>query len=133
MQAGSYLVEEMVQGSVAELLVGVTRDPAHGFMLTLGAGGVLTELWQDTVSLLLPVTQEDIAAALSHLRIYPLLTGYRGKPAADLETVCSAVLAVQDCVIAQADRIGEVEINPLICTPTAAVAADALMTLTQEG
>ena len=42
-----------------ELLVGVVRDPAHGFVLTLGAGGTLTELWDDSVSLLLPVREEE--------------------------------------------------------------------------
>ena len=132
MDAPSYLIEEMVTGGVAELLVGVTRDPAHGFLLTLGAGGVLTELWQDTMSLLLPITREDVASALSRLRIYPLLTGYRGKPAADLDRVLDAVLAVQDCVLAHKDAISEVEINPLISTPDRAVAADALIRMSQE-
>ena len=132
MSATGFLVEEMVQGAVAELLVGVTRDPAHGFVLTLGAGGVLTELLQDTVSLLLPVTVPQIAQALQKLRCYPLLTGYRGKAAADMEAVISAVLAMQTCVIAHADRISEIEVNPLICTPDAAVAADALIVIAPE-
>ena len=132
MSATGFLVEEMVQGAVAELLIGVTRDPAHGFVLTLGAGGVLTELLQDTVSLLLPVTVPQIAQALQKLRCYPLLTGYRGKAAADMEAVISAVLAMQACVIAHADRISEIEVNPLICTPDAAVAADALIVIAPE-
>ncbi|MDW4498208.1 acetate--CoA ligase family protein [Sulfitobacter sp. D35] len=132
MAAAQYLVEEMVEGGVAELLVGVTRDPAHGFLLTLGAGGVLTELWQDTVALLLPVTAEDVDAALRRLRIWPLLAGYRGKPAAKLDAVIVAVLGVQDFVLAHVDRVGEVEINPLICTPDRAVAADALISIAPE-
>ncbi|MFD2738315.1 acetate--CoA ligase family protein [Sulfitobacter aestuarii] len=127
MQAADYLVEEMVQDGMAELLIGVTRDPAHGFVLTLGAGGVLTELWCDTVSLLLPVRPEDIERALDRLRIAPLLHGYRGKPGVDRAAICSAVLAVQAYVIAHQDSISEVEINPLICTPVRAVAADALI------
>jgi acetyl-CoA synthetase len=127
-----YLVEEMVQGAVAEVLVGVTRDAAHGFVLTLGAGGVLTELWQDTVSLLLPSDDAAIRTALSRLRIFPLLTGYRGKPAANMDAVVDAVLAVQACVIAHADRIVEIEVNPLMCTSTNAIAADALMIMAPE-
>jgi len=87
MPAQSLLVEEMIVGAVAELLVGVVRDPAHGFVLTLGAGGVLAELLADTVSLLLPVTETDIRAALSRLRITPLLSGYRGRPGADMAAV----------------------------------------------
>jgi acyl-CoA synthetase (NDP forming) len=127
MPAASFLVEEMVTGGVAELLVGVVRDPAHGFVLTLGAGGVLTELLRDTVSLLLPVTEAEVATAIACLRIAPLLGGHRGKPAADLGAAVRAVMAVQACVVAHAGRLEEVEVNPLICTPTHAVAADALI------
>ncbi len=127
MPQGGYLLEEMVQDAVAELLVGVLRDPAHGFVLTLGAGGVLTELWQDTASLLVPARAEAVEGALRSLRIWPMIEGYRGKPAADLNAIVAAVMAVQDYVIANADRVSEVEINPLMCTPDAAVAVDALL------
>lgn len=121
------LVEEMVSNAVAELLVGITRDPAHGLVLTLGAGGVLTELLRDTASLLLPATAEDIRAALDRLALSRLLYGYRGKPAADLEAVTSAILALQSFALTHADGLEEIEINPLICTPDAAIAVDALI------
>ncbi|MGB7243300.1 MAG: acetate--CoA ligase family protein [Sulfitobacter sp.] len=132
MPATTFLVEEMVQGAVAELLIGVQRDPAHGFVLTLGAGGVMTELWQDTVSLLLPVSESDVKSALTRLKTYPLLTGFRGKSGADIAAIVGAVMGLQACVIAYADRIDEVEINPLICTANAAFAVDALMVLSLE-
>lgn len=121
------LVEEMVTDAVAELLIGVTRDPAHGFVLTLGAGGVLTELLRDTTSLLLPVTAQDIAAALQKLACAPVLNGYRGKPAANIAAIIEASLAVQSYVLAHAHSLSEVEINPLMCTPDRAVAVDALV------
>ena len=127
MGAAGFLVEEQVSGAVAELLVGVLRDPAHGFVLTLGAGGVWTELMADTASLLLPVTADEVRAALRGLRIAPLLSGYRGAPAADIEAIVAAVLALQDYVTAHAGTVEEVEINPLLCTPMRAVAADALI------
>ncbi|MDF1669645.1 MAG: acetate--CoA ligase family protein [Roseovarius sp.] len=127
MQSDSFLVEEMITGGVAEMLVGVVRDPAHGFVLTLAAGGVLTELLRDSVSLLLPTRAEDIDAALDTLRIAPMLRGYRGKPAAERGAIVNAVLSVQSYVTAHAAHLEEVEINPLICTPTRAVAADALI------
>jgi acyl-CoA synthetase (NDP forming) len=121
------LIEEMVDGALAELLIGVTRDPAHGFVLTLGAGGVMTELLRDTVSLLLPVTSEDARTAFGTLRCAPLLSGFRGKPPADMDAVIKAVLGVQAYVLAHRDTVSEVEINPLICTPDRAVAVDALI------
>ncbi len=121
------LIEQMQTGQVAELLIGVVRDPAHGFVLTLGAGGVLTELLRDTTSLLLPVDESDIINALEKLNIAPVLHGYRGKPAGDIPTIVGAVLAVQKYVLENADTVSEVEINPLFCTPVGAVAVDALI------
>lgn len=121
------LVEEMAVGGVAELLVGVTRDPAHGFVLTLGAGGVLTEILRDTVSLLIPSSRDAVKEALGKLNCAPLLAGYRGKPAAEIEAILDAVDAVQAYVIANASHVSEVEINPLICTPNRAIAVDALI------
>ena len=132
MPGNSFLVEEMISGGVAELLVGVLRDPAHGFVLTLAAGGTLTEILQDSVSLLLPVTGPEVHAALQGLRIAPLLAGYRGKPAADSPAIVNAVLAVQAYVTANAAQLEEVEINPLICTPNRAVAADALIRIGED-
>lgn len=127
MNAPGYLVEEMVTGGVAELLVGVVRDPAHGFVLTLAAGGTLTELWRDSASLLIPAAPADIDAALDGLRIAPLLAGWRGAPGADRAAIHRAVAAITAYVMDNADRLEEVEVNPLICTPHRAIAADALI------
>jgi len=127
MPTDSFLVEEMVTGGVAELLIGVTRDPAHGFVLTLAAGGTLTELLQDSASLLVPASRDCVKQALSRLKACKLLQGYRGIPAANVGAILDAVDAIQSYVLANADRLEEVEVNPLICTPTRAVAADALI------
>ena len=127
MECDAYLLEEMVNGTVAELLVGVVRDPAHGFLLTLGAGGVMTELLQDTTSLLLPASVAQVRDALLGLRIGKLLSGYRGKAGTDLASLVAVIRALQDYVVAHADVLEEVEINPLICTETGAIAADALI------
>ncbi|WP_425100408.1 acetate--CoA ligase family protein [Tropicibacter sp. S64] len=124
MGSESFLVEEMITGAVAELLVGVVADP-HGYVLTLGAGGTLAELLGDTVSLLVPASREAVSAALDGLRIGPVLRGYRGKPGVDRDRLLDAIMAVQAFV--EAERPLEVEINPLICTQTRAIAADALI------
>ncbi len=121
------LIEEMITGTVAELLIGVIRDPAHGFVLTLGAGGVLTEILRDTTSLLIPARPEDIRTALEALGIAPLLAGYRGQPPANIDAILAAVMGVQSYVLENADSVSEVEINPLLCTADRAVAVDALI------
>ena len=123
----THLIEEMVEDGIVELLIGVTRDPAHGFVLTIGAGGTLTEILADARSLLVPASDAEVTEALAQLRIAPLLHGYRGKPAVDFEAILSSVRAVQSYVIENAAKVSEVEINPLICTPTRAFAADALI------
>lgn len=125
MPADSFLLEEMVADSVAELLVGVVSDPAHGYVLTLAAGGVLTEVLGDSVSLLVPASRQEVRAKLEQLRIARLLQGYRGKPAANIAAIVDAIMAVQAYVTAA--RPQEVEINPLICGSERAVAADALI------
>ena len=122
-----YLIEEMVGDGLVELLVGVVADPAHGYLLTLAAGGVLTEILKDSVSLSLPVEEPDILTALEKLKIAPLLAGYRGKPAVDKAALVTAVLAVQDCVLDNRASFSEIELNPLILTPNRAVAVDALI------
>ncbi|MBM2322024.1 acetate--CoA ligase family protein [Marivita cryptomonadis] len=127
MPCDNYYMEEMISDGVVEILVGIVADPAHGYVLTLGAGGVLTELWRDTCHLLLPATKTEIGAALDGLRIAPLLHGYRSKPAGNRAALIAAIMSVQDYVVAQEGRVAEIEINPLIVTPTRAVVADALI------
>ncbi|OWU75880.1 acyl-CoA synthetase [Marinibacterium profundimaris] len=121
------LVEQMVRGGSVELLVGVLRDPAHGFVLTLGAGGVLTEMLKDSVSLLVPSPPEMVLGALQRLRCWPLIEGYRGRCGVDMDALMDAISAVQRLVEAEASTLQELEINPLICGPGGAVAVDALI------
>lgn len=130
--ATGFLVEEMVAGTVAELIVGVVRDPVHGFALTIGAGGVLAELLSDSATLLIPARWDDVRCAIEGLKINALLRGYRGKPAADLNAVLDAVDAVQSFVADSAERLEELEINPLMVTPKNAIVADALIRVRTE-
>ncbi|WP_299348793.1 acetate--CoA ligase family protein [uncultured Shimia sp.] len=127
MPTDRFLVEEMITDTVAELLVGVVKDPAHGFVMTLAAGGTLTEVMQDSASFLLPASETMIDEALASLRMSKLLEGYRGAPTADRQAILTAIRAVEAYVLANAEGLEEIEVNPLLCTPTDAVAADALM------
>lgn len=127
MPTDQVLIEEMVEDGIAELLIGVTRDPAHGFVLTLGAGGVLTEILQDTESLIVPVARESIEGAFDRLKLAPVLRGYRGKSAANMAALVDAVMAVQRYLVDHADSLDEIEINPLMVTADRAVAVDALI------
>ncbi|HEX5562481.1 MAG TPA: acetate--CoA ligase family protein [Nocardioidaceae bacterium] len=125
----SFLVEEMVPDATLEMVLGVTRDPQFGLVLTMGAGGVLAELLRDVVSVLLPATREDVRRALTRLRCWPLLAGFRGRDA-DVEAVLDAVSSVLGYADAHRGELLELEVNPLVVGPTGVVAVDALVRLT---
>ena len=124
--ATGYLVEEMVTGSVAEILVGLRRDPVYGVALTLGMGGVTAEVLADTVTLILPVTEVQILAGMRRLRLWPLLDGYRGRKRADMAALAALVTRL-GALMAADDRLEEIEINPVLLRENGAVAVDALI------
>jgi succinyl-CoA synthetase beta subunit len=123
------LVEEMIGDGVAELLVGVTRDPQLGLLMTIAAGGVLVELLGDSASLLLPASDDGIRAAILSLKTAPLLQGFRGRPVGDLEAAVAAAAAIARFAEAHADELEEIDVNPLIVRPQGlgAIAVDALI------
>ncbi|ALL71134.1 Protein acetyltransferase (plasmid) [Paraburkholderia caribensis MBA4] len=120
------LVQRMEQG-VCELIVGVTRDPVFGLAMTVGLGGVFTEIFRDAAHRLLPVDARIALEMLGELKGYRLLTGYRGKPAADIDAACRAIAAVSRAALAMPEHISDVEINPLLVKEQGAVALDALI------
>jgi acetate---CoA ligase (ADP-forming) len=120
------LVEQMITGAVAELIIGVTRDPQFGLGLVIGAGGVLTELLQDTTTLLLPTNRAEIETALRSLKVWKLITGFRSK-SGDAEATIAAVEAIARFAEAHADTLEELDVNPLLVLPNGAVAVDALI------
>jgi acyl-CoA synthetase (NDP forming) len=125
------LIETMVEDVVAELIIGVNTDPLFGNYLVLGCGGVLVELLDDSVPLLMPVSREDVAQALSQLKIYPLLEGYRGSAVGDIEAVIDSVIAIVSFI--EKHKVIELDINPLLVLNKGkgAVAVDALVKLRQ--
>ena len=107
------LVGRMESG-VVELIVGATRDPVFGMTLTVGLGGVLTELYKDVSHRVLPVDEVIARDMLQELKAYPLLTGYRGRECGDVDAACAAIAAFSRAVLALGDTVQEVEVNPLL-------------------
>jgi len=127
------LVEAMVTDGVAEVLIGVTVDPQFGQLLVLGAGGVLTELLRDSVTLLPPFDAAAIEAAVRKLRVAELLSGFRGRPAGDLPALVQTALACARYAQANLETLTELDINPVIVRPAGAgaMAVDALIRLAE--
>ena len=124
--APDVLVERMVTGAVADLIIGLTSDPQFGTALVVGAGGILTELLKDSVTLILPTTRSEIERALKTLKVWTLVEGFRGK-SGDQQAVFRAVEAVADFANANRGLVEEVDVNPLLVLKDGAIAVDALI------
>jgi acetate---CoA ligase (ADP-forming) len=127
---GLYL-ERMVENPIAELIIGITRDPLFGPVLTIGTGGVLVELLADTQTLLLPTNAAEVETALRGLKLFPLLDGYRGRPKADLAAAIKAITGIAAFALHHSETLVEMDINPLIVCQSGAWIADALIVETE--
>ncbi len=121
------LVEEQLPEATLELLVGITRDPVHGLRLSIGQGGVYTEILKDIGHGLLPVSEANLHGMLQSLRCYPLMQGYRGKPGVSIDKLVKTLMLIQAAALSIGDQLQELEINPLMCSETSVVAVDALL------
>jgi acyl-CoA synthetase (NDP forming) len=114
-------------GPGTELALGIVRDAALGPLLVISAGGVFIEIFAERAVLLPPVTDSQARAALARLRVAAVLAGARGQPAADLDAVADAIAALSRLACDLGDALDALDINPLICGPSGAVAADVLV------
>lgn len=126
-QAG-ILVQEMV-GDGVEVVLACLRNADFGPVISIGMGGVAIELFRDVTYLALPVSQEQVLAALRKLKLWTLLQGFRGKPAADVDALARAAVRFGDQFVAS-PGVQEFEINPVIVKAKGEglAAVDALVT-----
>tara|TARA_Y100000739_G_scaffold177818_1_gene155736 strand:+ start:194 stop:2224 length:2031 start_codon:yes stop_codon:yes gene_type:complete len=125
--SGSFIIEEMIPKGV-EILVGIINNFNQGFTLTIGSGGVFSELSNDNISLLVPSSKKDIKKAINKLKVSKILSGYRGLEGADVSALINTIWALQQYVIENSEKIVELEVNPIICNLNGAFIADALIT-----
>jgi len=128
-EVDDFLLEAMVEGVIAELMIGINTDPQFGQMLVIASGGILVELIQDSITLLLPTSDEQIRDALATLKGYKLLQGYRGKPAANIDVIVKAIRSMVNFAEDNRDSLLEMDINPLMVTEKSCVAADVMIRL----
>jgi acetate---CoA ligase (ADP-forming) len=109
-----------------ELALGLVRDPALGPLLVVGAGGVLIEIFSERAVVLPPITRSSARAIPGRLRLAAVLAGTRGQPPADLGAIADAITGLSELACELGDVLTALDINPLICGPSGAVAADVL-------
>jgi len=125
--SGDYVVEEQdTRPGAVEVLVGARRDPGLGAVVVVGAGGTETELHRDVSVEMAAVSHADAKAMIERLRCAPLLYGWRGRRAVDLDGLAELVATVST-VIAQHPEIDEIELNPVRATADGPLAVDALV------
>ena len=126
------LIEKMIESPICELIIGMDYDPTFGKHIIVGGGGVYVELLQDSSVLILPVSREDIRQALSNLKVFKLLEGYRGGMKGDIEAVIDSVMSVIELI--RTNAVEELDINPLLVLKGSdgVVAADTLIKLYSE-
>ncbi|MNY08536.1 hypothetical protein D3C86_1413950 [compost metagenome] len=88
---------------------------------------MFTEVFRDAAHRVLPVDGRVAREMLEELRGFRLLTGYRGQPPADLDSVCRAIAAISRAAYALPEDVTDIEVNPLLAKAQGAVALDALI------
>ena len=111
---GNILIEKMISNSIFEMIIGIKNDSQFGPTIILGAGGIYTELFKDTTTLLLPLNKKIILDEIKKLKFSKILFGFRGKDSGDIIALVNTILKVAVFAKKNSDKISEVDINPLI-------------------
>ena len=111
---GNILIEKMISNSIFEMIIGIKNDSQFGPTIILGAGGIYTELFKDTTTLLLPLNKKIILDEIKKLKFSKILFGFRGNDSADIAALVNTILKVAVFAEKNSDKISEVDINPLI-------------------
>lgn len=105
------LVQEMREG-LGEVLVGLTRDPIVGPVITVAMGGVMTEIYRDSAVRVAPISVEEAREMLDEIKGFELLRGFRGREKGDLDALAQAVANIS--CLALSDLVAEAEVNPIL-------------------
>ncbi|MBI2444479.1 MAG: acetate--CoA ligase family protein [Candidatus Magasanikbacteria bacterium] len=122
-------IQRQIQGGI-EVIVGVKRDRNFGPVLLFGAGGTWAELIGQSIVHLLPLTIDKAAEMIKQSTVGRLLTGYRGAPASATTELALLMTRLGELAL-RIPAIKEIEINPVIVTPTRAWAVDIRVILNQ--
>ncbi|MFZ5434464.1 MAG: GNAT family N-acetyltransferase [Calditrichota bacterium] len=111
-----------------EMLLGIKKDPVFGTVMMVGMGGVTAELFSDRALGFPPLNERLALRMLQSLKIWPLLKGYRGRPAVDLGKLVETLIRLS-YLAADYPEIAELDINPLLVSPARVIALDARIVL----
>ncbi len=120
------LVAPMITGGV-ETILGVQRDPVFGPIVMFGLGGIFVEALKDVTFRAAPFDEAEARAMIEEIAAFPVLTGLRGQPPADLDALAAALARLSLFAAANADAIESLDLNPFLVRPDGALALDAVL------
>ena len=123
------LVQEMADKPVAEVILGITRDPQFGPAVIYGTGGILVEILKDSAIGIPPLSREEALRMIESTKGYKLLTGFRGNAKGDIDALADALVKVGEIAADGGDVLAGLDINPLLVYPEGkgVLAVDALV------
>lgn len=124
--AAAFLVQEHARDGL-EVFAGVHADPTFGLVLAVGAGGVLVEALADVALRPLPLRVGEAEAMVRETRVGTLLAGFRGRPPADVAALCRCLTVLADFAWAERERLGELDVNPIVVREHGCLVVDALI------
>lgn len=121
-----YLIQEMVTDGF-ETILAYKTDVQYGPIVIFGLGGIYTELFNEVVLAVPPISTEK---AERMIRSIPMLwknvQGFRGNPPLDKEALVQSIIQMGKMATEKYEEIMEFEINPLAVRKTGVVALDVL-------
>ncbi|MEN9772988.1 MAG: hypothetical protein RL322_58 [Pseudomonadota bacterium] len=127
------LIQNMIAGGLAEVLLGYRDDPALGPLITLGVGGRLAEVYKDATTRVAPVDLDEARDMIEAVRGLASIRGWRGQPAGDLDGLAALIVALSRLALIPSRPIAEAEINPIIVLRDRVTAVDGLVVLKPPG
>lgn len=121
------LVQEMAPSST-EIIIGSIKDPQFGPAIMFGLGGVFVEIMKDVAFRIAPIKEDEACEMITEVRAYPLLTGYRNSPPADIDAIVKILLNVSR-LVTEHQEIKELDLNPIMVYPKGAKTVDARIIL----
>ena len=123
-------VQKMARPGV-EVIIGMSKDPQFGPVIMFGLGGILVEILKDVSFRIVPLEKRDAREMVHEIKGYPVLEGYRGQEAVDIDTLENMILQVSEFV-EKNPQISELDLNPVFAYSDGAIAVDARIIISEE-
>jgi acetyltransferase len=114
-----------------ELILGMKKDPIFGAVIMVGMGGIAAEVFRDRALAMPPLNEALARRMLESLKSWPLLRGYRGKPAVNIDRLIEILMRFS-YLVADYPELKEVDVNPLLVTPENVTALDARVIIDRD-